>query len=121
MLERLSPARRNFALLVLAAAVLWFCWTVRSVLNPLILAYLLAYVLHPLVERLEARGWSRKTAVNVIFISAAACSWSLGVSLTLQAKSWRPSSAATRRSSTTCRSGSIRGSPTCSTSWRTGT
>lgn len=72
MLERLSPARRNLALILLAALVLWFAWTVRWVLNPFILAYLLAYVLHPLVATLERRGWTRKAAVNVIFITAGA-------------------------------------------------
>lgn len=72
MLERLSPARRNLALVLIAALVLWFAWTVRWVLNPFILAYLLAYVLHPLVATLERRGWTRKAAVNVIFITAGA-------------------------------------------------
>ncbi|MCE9594908.1 MAG: AI-2E family transporter [Planctomycetes bacterium] len=68
MLERLSPSRRNLVLVVLGALVLWFSWTVRTVLNPVILGYLLAYVMHPLVEKLERRGWSRRTAVNLIFV-----------------------------------------------------
>ncbi|MBI5432199.1 MAG: AI-2E family transporter [Planctomycetes bacterium] len=71
MLERLSPARRNLALLVVGLLVIWFSWTVRTVLNPVILGYLLAYVLHPLVETLERRGWSRRTAVNLIFMTFA--------------------------------------------------
>lgn len=71
MLERLSPARRNLALLVVGLLVVWFSWTVRTVLNPVILGYLLAYVLHPLVETLERRGWSRRTAVNLIFATFA--------------------------------------------------
>jgi len=68
MLERLSPARRNLALLALAVLALWFCWTVRSVLNPLIIGYLLAYIVHPLVARLERSGRSRRAAVNLIFV-----------------------------------------------------
>ncbi|TAJ23355.1 MAG: AI-2E family transporter [Planctomycetota bacterium] len=68
MLERLSPTRRNLALLVLFALVLWFAWTIRAVLNPLLLGYLCAYILHPLVVRLEARGFKRRTAVNLIFL-----------------------------------------------------
>jgi len=67
MLQSLPRARRNLALLGLLALVLWFAWTVRAALNPLLLAFLLAYMLHPLVLSLERRGWSRKRSVNVIF------------------------------------------------------
>jgi predicted PurR-regulated permease PerM len=42
-------------------------WTVRTVLNPILLGYLLAYVLAPLVAKLERRGFKRRTAVGVIF------------------------------------------------------
>ena len=67
MIDRLSPVARNAALAVLFALLAWFCWSVRSVLNPLILGYLLAFILHPLVLWLEKRGWKRRTAVNAIF------------------------------------------------------
>lgn len=67
MIERLSPQWRTVALVLLAVLVGWFAWTVRSVLNPLILAYLLAFVLHPMVLTLEQRGWKRQRAVNFIF------------------------------------------------------
>ena len=53
MLERLSPARRNLALLVVGLLVVWFSWTVRAVLNPVILGYLLAYVLRREVLTLD--------------------------------------------------------------------
>ena len=69
MLDRLSPVRRNLALAGLFALLVWFFWSVRSVLNPLILAYLLAFILHPLVLRLERRGWTRRSAVNLIFVT----------------------------------------------------
>jgi predicted PurR-regulated permease PerM len=72
MLERLSPSRRRIALGVLAALVLWFLWTVRAVINPILLGYLLAFVLHPMVQKLEHRGLSRKWAVGVIFSGCAA-------------------------------------------------
>jgi predicted PurR-regulated permease PerM len=68
MLERLSRSRRNFVLFLLAVLVVWFCWTVRSVLNPLLFGYLLAYIMLPLVARVEARGYSRRAAVNLIFV-----------------------------------------------------
>ncbi len=67
MLERLPRFWRNTALGVLGLLILWFCWTIRSVVNPLLLGYLFAYILHPLVEKFEARGMKRRTAVNLIF------------------------------------------------------
>ncbi len=71
MIDRLSPLARNVALAVLVFLAGWFLWSVRAVLNPLILGYLLAFVLHPLVLRLEKGGWKRSRAVNVIFFGAA--------------------------------------------------
>ena len=67
MLERLPRFWRNSALLALAVLVLWFCWSIRSVINPLLLGYLFAYILHPAVEKLEARGFSRRSSVLMIF------------------------------------------------------
>jgi predicted PurR-regulated permease PerM len=69
VLDRLSPLARNVALACLFALLGWFFWSVRSVLNPLILAYLLAFILHPLVLSLERRGWTRRAAVNTIFVT----------------------------------------------------
>jgi predicted PurR-regulated permease PerM len=69
VIDRLSPVARNLALVCLFALLGWFFWIVRSVLNPLILAYLLAFILHPLVLTLERRGWTRRAAVNLIFIT----------------------------------------------------
>lgn len=67
MIAGWSTTRRNLALAAALAAVLWFAWTVRAALNPLLLGLLFAYILHPMVLRLEKRGWKRKGAVNVIF------------------------------------------------------
>src|SRR5262245_1431624 len=67
MLERLSRTRRNLVLSLLALLVLWFSWTVRSVLNPLLAGYFAAYILLPFVVRVERRGFSRRAAVNLIF------------------------------------------------------
>jgi predicted PurR-regulated permease PerM len=69
MLERLTPVRRNFVLAVLGLLLVWFGWTIRSVLNPLILGYLLAYTVHPMVVKLESKGWKRRRAVNLIYVT----------------------------------------------------
>lgn len=67
MFPGLSVNRRNWLLAGLFALVLWFAWSVRAALNPLLVGLLLAYILHPMVVKLERRGWSRKVAVNFIF------------------------------------------------------
>jgi predicted PurR-regulated permease PerM len=69
MLERLPRARRNLVLFVLGVLAAWFAWIVRTVLNPLLCGYLLAYILLPLVARVERRGHSRRAAVNLIFMT----------------------------------------------------
>jgi len=71
MIDRLSPLARNIALAVIVVLSGWFLWSVRAVLNPLLLGYILAFVLHPLVLKLEKRGWRRQRAVNVIFFGFA--------------------------------------------------
>jgi predicted PurR-regulated permease PerM len=68
LIDKLKKPWRNVVLALLVVLVGWFCWTIRSVLNPLILGYLLAYVAHPAVLKLEKRGLSRRSAVNVIFV-----------------------------------------------------
>jgi predicted PurR-regulated permease PerM len=74
LIDRFHPALRNLVLAAIFLLVGWFCWSVRGVLNPLILGYLLAFVVHPLVLRLERRGWRRRKAVNFIFSAfAVAC------------------------------------------------
>ena len=86
MIDRLSPVARNLALAALFGLLLWFFWNVRSVLNPLILAYLLAFILHPLVLKLERHGWKRRSAVNLIFGVSLAGMLLLGLSLFFQGR-----------------------------------
>ncbi|MFT4537881.1 MAG: putative PurR-regulated permease PerM [Planctomycetota bacterium] len=86
MLERLTPARRNFVLGLLGVIVTWSAWSVRSVLNPLLLGYLLAYIVHPMVLHLERGGWRRRSAVNVIFIAAGLIGMVVGTGLFLQGR-----------------------------------
>ncbi len=90
MIAGWSTTRRNLALAAALAAVLWFAWTVRAALNPLLLGLLFAYILHPMVLRLEKRGWKRKGAVNVIFGSFGLVAALLAMALALQARGlWR--------------------------------
>lgn len=86
MLERLSPTRRNLALLVLAILVLWFCWSIRAVLNPLLIGYLLAYILHPFVVWVEQHGFSRRAAVNLIFFAGFLLATAVTLGLVLEAR-----------------------------------
>jgi predicted PurR-regulated permease PerM len=57
---------------------------VRSVLNPLLFGYLLAYIMRPLVERLERRGYSRRASVNSIFLAGFALATLVFVGLSWQ-------------------------------------
>ena len=86
MLSGLTVNRRNWLLAGLFVLVLWFAWTVRSALNPLLVGLLLAYILHPMVLKLERRGWSRKAAVNFIFCSFAAALTLLLLLVVMQAR-----------------------------------
>ena len=64
----LSPrARRNVGLALLGVVTLLFAWKIRSVLNPLLIGYLAAFILHPWVVALQKRGMKRRSAVNLIF------------------------------------------------------
>lgn len=47
--------------------LLGFGFYLSDVTNPLLVGLLLAYILNPLVEALERRGWSRNTSVVVLF------------------------------------------------------
>ncbi|MCB9916170.1 MAG: AI-2E family transporter [Planctomycetes bacterium] len=84
MIETLSPGRRNLALALLAALLLWGAWAVRAALNPLIAGYFLAFVLHPLVLRLQRRGWSRARAVHTIFGGAFLAATALTLMVAVQ-------------------------------------
>lgn len=49
-------------------AGLWFIYTVRGILAPFVLAFIFAYVLTPLVDRMEARGLKRLPSILLIFL-----------------------------------------------------
>jgi predicted PurR-regulated permease PerM len=56
---------RTAAVILLA----YLAYVVREIWLPLILAFLLAMVLDPVVDRMELRGWSRQAASAFIFCS----------------------------------------------------
>ncbi len=65
----LDPARlrRNLLIGVCLLVSLWLAYLVREVWLPLLIAFLIALVLDPLVDRMEARGWSRLKGSLLIF------------------------------------------------------
>ena len=62
-------ARRLKIAVGIAAAVagVWFVYTVRGVLGPFVLAFVLAYMLTPLVDQMEGRGLKRTMSILIIF------------------------------------------------------
>ena len=67
----LSPAQRqslNWTALAAVAALL--LWLLAPVLTPFIVAAVLAYALHPVVEQLVAKRWPRLLAVLLVEVSA---------------------------------------------------
>lgn len=84
MIERLPRNKRNIALAAMAILVLWFGWSIRSVLNPLILGYILAAIVVPVVRVLTKRGWNHRNAVVVVFASAMAVSILVGLGIAVQ-------------------------------------
>ncbi len=86
MIENLSKTRRNVALAAIAIVLVWFSWTVRSVLNPLVLGYILASTLHPMVRKVERKGWSRRAAANLIFIAFSVVLVTVGFGVYVQGR-----------------------------------
>lgn len=61
--------RIRLALGIAAALVaIWFVYTVRGILAPFVLAFVFAYVLTPLVDRMEGRGLKRTPSILIIFL-----------------------------------------------------
>jgi predicted PurR-regulated permease PerM len=84
MIEHLPRNKRNIALVAVALLVLWFGWSIRSVLNPLILGYILAAIVVPVVRVLTKRGWNHRNAVVVVFASAMGVSLLVGLGIAVQ-------------------------------------
>ncbi|AMJ57333.1 AI-2E family transporter [Stenotrophomonas nitritireducens] len=59
---------RRLKWVVLTAFGLWVTWLLAPVLTPFVVALMLAWLGDPLVDRLEASGRSRNTAVVLVFV-----------------------------------------------------
>jgi len=53
--------------LVALAAVGWFLYEIRGILTPFVLAFVLAYVLHPIIDWLERKGLGRVWSTLLVF------------------------------------------------------
>jgi predicted PurR-regulated permease PerM len=87
MIERLPRHRRNWILGALLLLVLWFAWSIKAVLNPLLLGYTLAAIVAPFVRTLEKRGWRHRTAVVTVFVAALGSTLLVLLGLALQVRS----------------------------------
>lgn len=86
MIEDLSPRKRNIALAILAALVLWFAWSIRAVVNPLLLGYLLAFIVLPLVRKLKARGLGHGVSVSIVFFAMGSITLVIGAAFLAQSQ-----------------------------------
>lgn len=67
----LSPAQRQtLTWIALAATAALLLWLLAPVLTPFVVAAVLAYALHPLVEKLASRRWPRVLAVALAMLQA---------------------------------------------------
>lgn len=87
MLEQLSKERRNWVLLGLGALALWLAWSLRAVINPLLLGYLMAFIANPMVRSLESRGWQHRNAVAAVFAGSFLITGLILLGLFLQSRS----------------------------------
>ncbi len=66
-LPNMPAAKRALVKIFGLLAIFYICYLVREIWLPLSLAFLLAMVLDPIVDRMESRGWGRTWASVFIF------------------------------------------------------
>jgi predicted PurR-regulated permease PerM len=66
--EEIALFLRRLKWVVLSAFGLWVTWLLAPILTPFVIALMLGWLGDPLVDRLEARGRSRNTAVILVFV-----------------------------------------------------
>ncbi|NKB70876.1 MAG: AI-2E family transporter [Candidatus Latescibacteria bacterium] len=57
--------------IALALALCWFLYFIRGILAPFVLAFIVAYVLTPLVDRMEGRGLNRTLSIVLVYLVVA--------------------------------------------------
>ena len=67
-LEEIARFLRHLKRIALALVLLWVLWLLAPILTPFVVAMMLAWLGDPLVDRLEAAGRSRNTAVVLVFV-----------------------------------------------------
>ncbi|GAB4348362.1 MAG: AI-2E family transporter [Candidatus Abyssubacteria bacterium] len=70
MLKKLwqNPWFQLASFLALTALVLWACYELRQILVPLALAFIVAYIFHPLIDWLEERKVPRVVSIALLLI-----------------------------------------------------
>ncbi len=63
-----TQRHRNIVIAATAVMLLWLFKSLGSILAPFIVAMVLAYILHPVVDKLEKRGIRRGIAVAIIMV-----------------------------------------------------
>ena len=64
---------RTFFILAGALLLLYLVFNLRSILTPVLLGAILAYVLNPLVDKIETWGISRKSAITTLVLTTSIC------------------------------------------------
>lgn len=64
------PVYRSIFLVALVIGFVTLGVVLKDIINPVLVAALAAYILNPIVERLEARGVSRRSSVTGLFLVA---------------------------------------------------
>jgi predicted PurR-regulated permease PerM len=63
-----NPWLKLAVIVLLAALGIWFVYTMRLILTPFLLAFIMAYILNPAVDRLSGR-WFPRTAATIVIMA----------------------------------------------------
>ena len=72
-LEEIARFLRHIKRGALSLALIWVIWLLAPILTPFVASLMLAWLGDPLVDRLEAAGRSRNTAVLLVLFFLLGC------------------------------------------------
>ncbi len=78
---RYAPFARWFLILLASAAGLWLLYQIRTIIALVAIAYLIAYIFDPVIDRLEA--WHIPRTVGILMIGLVIAGAIVGVTLTV--------------------------------------